>query len=57
MTLVDVYGLIGWAAIILMAALYLTASRGRLPAIGTATYFALGITAFAMVMLRFAEAF
>ncbi len=57
MTAVEIYGLVGWAAAFIMAALYLLASRGRLPVIGTAAYFVLGITAFAMVVLRFSEAF
>lgn len=57
MSAVEIYGLVGWAAAALMAVVYLIGATRRLSTIGTFAYFALGATAFAMVVLRFAEAF
>lgn len=54
---IELYGIVGWTAAALLIVLYLLASNGKLPAVGTLAYFILGITAFCMVVLRFAEAF
>ncbi|MEL7206736.1 MAG: hypothetical protein AAGK32_00630 [Actinomycetota bacterium] len=57
MSAIEIYGLIGWAAAAAMGLVYLLGGTRRLSTFGTFSYFALGITAFAMVVLRFAEAF